>query len=390
MAPMRLPASILVIDDEPTNFDVIETLLTLEPYELHYASSGQRVLERLSSFQPDLILLDVMMPDLDGIEVCRRIKASPGWQRIPIVMVTALTDKADLARAIAAGADDYITKPLSSLELRARVHSMLRIKQQQDQLQGLLTSQGHTIELLQNSLDALRGNVTRALPHELNTPLNGMLGLIELLIDSYEGMDTEEVRELLFSFKISAQRLERVTQQFLTYVQLELIASNPIRSAELKAGKYVTPTAELIRQTALKKAAGAGRERDLILNLEEATVILGESDLRMILEEVLDNAFKFSASALPVHVSAIQKLNQLCVVVTNLGRGITAEQIAHIGSFMQFDRPRYEQQGVGLGLAIVQKTLNLYGGTLNIQAPQLPDQAETILTMGLPLATPIR
>lgn len=388
---MHLPASILVIDDEPNNFDVIENLLSQEPYELHYASSGQRVLDRLGNLQPDLILLDVMMPDLDGIEVCRRIKATPGWQRIPIVMVTALTDKSDLARAIAAGADDYITKPLSSLELRARVHSMLRIKQQQDQLQSLLTSQGNTINLLQNSLDALRGNVTRALPHELNTPLNGMLGLIELLIDSYEGMDTEEVRELLLSFKISAQRLERVTQQFLTYVQLELIASNPNRAEELKTGKYATFATEIIRQTAITKAKAMGRSADLILNLEPAlepaTVTLSESDLRLILEEVLDNAFKFSWANLPIHVTGTQKPNQFCVKVTNLGRGITAEQIAHIGSFMQFDRPRYEQQGVGLGLAIVQKTLHLYGGTLQIQAPNLPDQAETILSMSLPLST---
>jgi diguanylate cyclase len=131
---MTVYTSVLVIDDQPDNFDVIETLLHGEGYHLHYAPSGQRALDRLEYFQPDVILLDVMMPDLDGIEVCRRLKAIPKWQSVPIIMVTALTAKEDLALCLATGADDFISKPVNRLELRARVRSMFRIRQQQQAL----------------------------------------------------------------------------------------------------------------------------------------------------------------------------------------------------------------------------------------------------------------
>ena len=101
---------ILVIDDEPDNFDVIETLLNAQDYGLHYASGGMEAIANLDHYQPDLILLDVMMPGLDGMEVCRRIKAMPAWKAVPIMMVTALGAKSDLAACLAAGANDFISK----------------------------------------------------------------------------------------------------------------------------------------------------------------------------------------------------------------------------------------------------------------------------------------
>jgi diguanylate cyclase (GGDEF)-like protein len=138
--------SILIVDDEPRNFDVIEALLNEYDYELNYASSGQEALESLEILEIDLILLDVMMPDMDGIEVCERIKAITKYRPIPIIMVTALTAKEDLAQCLNAGANDFISKPVNALELRARVQSMLRMKQQYDDLQIYL-------DVLQISLD---------------------------------------------------------------------------------------------------------------------------------------------------------------------------------------------------------------------------------------------
>ena len=130
---MNVP-SVLVIDDEPDNFDVIETFLNDRDYQLHYAASGQEAIDCLNLFEPDVILLDVMMPGMDGIEVCQRIKAMPKWEALPIVMVTALTTKTELARCLTAGADDFISKPVNRLELTARVRSMLRIHRQYQQL----------------------------------------------------------------------------------------------------------------------------------------------------------------------------------------------------------------------------------------------------------------
>ncbi len=134
-------SSILIVDDEPGNFLVIEALLGNQDYQLHYAASGYEALDSLSSIQPDVILLDVMMPVLNGLEVCEKITAMPLWRAIPIIMVTALTNKEVLSRCLKAGASDYITQPVGGVELRAKVHSMLRIKHQHDDLQAALKRQ---------------------------------------------------------------------------------------------------------------------------------------------------------------------------------------------------------------------------------------------------------
>ncbi|MEM9004800.1 MAG: response regulator, partial [Cyanobacteria bacterium P01_F01_bin.86] len=120
--------SILIVDDEVSNFDVIETILIHTNYQLNYVDSGLEAVKSLELFQPDLILLDVMMPGMDGITTCQNIKAITRWQSVPIIMITALTTKEDLARCLEAGADDFISKPLHPVELRSRVDYMFRIK----------------------------------------------------------------------------------------------------------------------------------------------------------------------------------------------------------------------------------------------------------------------
>jgi DNA-binding response OmpR family regulator len=129
--PQKKPR-ILVIDDEESIFEVIEGLLYKEGYDLTYISSGTAALTQIDAVQPDVILLDLMMPQMDGIETCQNIKSNQRWRPIPIIMVTALSSKQDLARSLDAGADDFVAKPINSLELRARVRSMLRIKFQYD------------------------------------------------------------------------------------------------------------------------------------------------------------------------------------------------------------------------------------------------------------------
>lgn len=148
------PPSILIVDDEPNNFDVVEALLGDQDYELNYAANGEDAIASLEVYHPDLILLDVMMPGLDGVQVCQRIKAMEQWQAVPIIMVTAVSTKEDLSYCLQTGADDFISKPLNALELRARVGSMLRIKRQYDALQAALKRQealeAEKVELLRN------------------------------------------------------------------------------------------------------------------------------------------------------------------------------------------------------------------------------------------------
>lgn len=364
---MTLP-SILVIDDEPDNFDVIEALLSKQNYELHYSANGQEAIASLDFFQPDVILLDVMMPDMDGIEVCQRIKAIAKWQPVPIIMVTALTSKDDLALCLESGADDFITKPVNSLELRARLNSMLRIKHQYDRLNTLFNLQKDTTNLLQNNLDQLCGNIVSILPHEINTPLNGVFGIIDLLVDGYQDMDTEEIHEMLEMAQQSTHKLEKLTKRFLLYAQLEVSATNPTTSDPRNTNHPKISTQPLIEKAIKNIAQTYNRVNDLILDLENIQVSMREPDLLWIINELLDNAFKFSNSGTPVKVSSKSHDGMLELSIFDQGRGMTAAQIAQIGAFAQFERKHYEQQGMGLGLKIVQKIVCIYGGKFSISS----------------------
>lgn len=185
------PISILVIDDDPTNLDVVETILIAQEgnwnrdraYQVHYASSGPMALEQLATCCPDLILLDVMMPGMDGIEVCQRLKAMPQWQTVPIIMATALAEKQDMARCLAAGADDFISKPLNGIELAARMQSMLRIREQQ---QRLATFNAQLEELVEQRTAELR----RLVMEDALTGLPSRLGLLEVLTAKLAAGDT--------------------------------------------------------------------------------------------------------------------------------------------------------------------------------------------------------
>jgi two-component system, sensor histidine kinase and response regulator len=222
---MTTPASILVIDDEPNNFDVIQAALSTEGYVFHYASSSVRALQRLgevskeravgagspeppwqlNNFQPDVILLDLMMPDLDGIEVCRRIRALPMWRSVPIIVVTAVTDKAKIESSLSAGADDFMTKPIDRLELMAKVKLMVRIKQQNDQLQIARKE----FELAAKAKEDLTIEIS-----VINTHLHSISGAIQLLANTAVKPDREHH---LKTARLNCEILSTVVNNLLTF-----------------------------------------------------------------------------------------------------------------------------------------------------------------------------
>jgi two-component system, OmpR family, alkaline phosphatase synthesis response regulator PhoP len=128
---------ILIADDNAQNRELLEALLAKIDCETEFSVDGQDTLDKVAKFQPDLILLDVMMPKLNGFEVCRKLKSSPTTSRIMILMVTALSELGDIERAVEAGTDDFLSKPVNSLELQKRVQNMLKLKETEDELERL-------------------------------------------------------------------------------------------------------------------------------------------------------------------------------------------------------------------------------------------------------------
>ncbi len=157
---------VLIVDDKQSAHDTLESLLLREDYRLSYAFSGPEALEAFSELTPDVMLLDVMMPGMDGFETCRRIKADPATRHVPVILVTALDTAEDLAQGFEAGADDFLHKPVNGIELRARVRSMLRIKKQYDELQSTIR---------------LREELSGMLVHDIRKPLSRILALSEVM-----------------------------------------------------------------------------------------------------------------------------------------------------------------------------------------------------------------
>lgn len=356
------PSSILIVDDEPDNFDVIEMLLSVQGYHLYYASNGQEALSVLDTVNPDLILLDVMMPGLNGIDVCKKIKADLQWKIVPVIMVTALSSKEDLALCLEAGADDFISKPVNRLELCARVKSMLRIKQQHDTIQHFSDLQRNTINVLGRNLQELTGNLVLSLSQELNTPVNGISSIIELLKVNIKNMDTVEVQLLLDLADQSAHRLEDVTNQFLLYLELELASLQP-QSTPIEETYLLVAT---IQARLKSQAAKVNRKDDLVFDLQEVGVRLSKRYFLAILQALVDNALKFSQTGSKITIQSQVINGMLEISVHDQGRGMTKQQIAKVGAFMQFERQNQEQSGTGLGLAIIKKIVEGAKGKLTI------------------------
>jgi two-component system, sensor histidine kinase and response regulator len=379
---MKTP-SILVIDDEPNNFDVIETLLASQPYILHYASGGSEAIASLDTFDPDLILLDVMMPDMNGFEVCHEIKKMIKWRGLPIMMVTALNTKEDLARCLEAGADDFIGKPVNGIELRARVKSLLRIKQQYDQIQAFSKLQRNTINFLADNLNDLKGNIAYSLSHELNTPLNGILGGIKILIDEFDELDSKDIHEILNISYRSACRLEQLTKKFLNYLSLELELHSGIEKTDDSKEINQISSSTFIEDMAKNIALKYQREADLIYQVEATKLSVSSQHLKWIVDELIDNGFKFSKPNTPVTIKGECKEGIFHFWVIDQGRGMTIEQISKVEAFMQFERSKYEQKGTGIGLKLVQKAVELYKGHFQITSTY---QKETTVYLTLPIA----
>lgn len=343
---MYTSPSILVIDDEPDNFDVIDALLEREGYQLHYIANAQHAFEFVASCQPDVILLDVMMPNMNGIEFCQRFKANPEWQSIPVLMVTALTAKEDLAQCFAAGANDFISKPINGLELRARVRSMLSIKQQYD--------------LLQQTLQ-LRTDLSNMIVHDLRNPLSVVLF----------------AAENLQRFPFSPERQQQKTNQIIIAgQQLQAMIDSLLLMAKLESGKMTLYKTEIdlyaLCESAIADMEAIANQKEVklraILPKFGDQVSVDIPVFRRVLDNLLSNAIKFApeqsevvlqAESLPSGRSQIQ--------VIDSGPGVKKELRQSIFEKYEIGTLKQGIAQIGLGLAFCKIAVEAHGGTIEVE-----------------------
>jgi two-component system, sensor histidine kinase and response regulator len=372
--------SILVVDDEPDNFDVIEALLTDRDYALHYASHGQEAIASLDKFDPDVILLDVMMPDMDGFEVCQRIKAMPQWQAVPIIMVTALASKEDLSRCLSAGADDFVSKPVNSVELRARVQSMLRIKKQHDRIQSLSKLQRNNIHSLENNLNELRLDLAAGFPNELNLAVKNISDNISLTQQNIARMSLLEMHNALESIDRSALKLDKLHQSFLFYLQLTLATREP------KNRRICAPKIS-IQRIASFQARQFKPVPKLVFDLEDPEVAVTAQHLDYIATVLLDHALNVFKSEVEIHVHGRVIDNTFHFWVDNRGVKSTDRSNAKLAELIQFNAGVNVPQELEMSLKIVKKIIEIYDGLFLIANTDL-DNATIYIT--LPLAISAR
>ncbi|MBH8577243.1 response regulator [Nostocaceae cyanobacterium CENA369] len=360
--------TILIVEDEHQVRENIQEILELSDFATLIAPNGKIGLEIAKEKLPDLIICDIMMPELDGYSVLSALRQHEATANIPLIFVTAKADRSNFRQGMEFGADDYLTKPFTPEELLNAISTRLE-------------KQAVVKRKSQAQLDELRMNIAHSLPHELNTPLNGILGMSQLLLDNCGKIHESEEIEIAELIHTSANRLYRLTQRFLLYSNLELIAREPekVRQLQEKSVKCIAQT--IINAVSLQKAKEVDREKDLKLELQASIVQIPEEKLSSIIEELIDNAFKFSLPSSEVRVICSVNNNKFRLYIIDNGKGMTVQEIEKIGAFFQFNRKSYEQQGSGLGLSIVQHIVKLYNGKFTINS--IPGR-QTIVKIVLP------
>jgi len=350
----RTMKKVLAIDDSPEILQIIHQTLDHFGFATLIAEEGLTGIKMTQEHLPDLILCDINMPSLDGYDTLRALREHEATAAIPFIFLSGATDKIAIRKGMELGADDYLTKPFSPKELLAAVNARLE-------------KQADWQRLSDRKLNELRGNLTLALPHELRTPLNGIMGLAHLMMEDYQHMPPEEVLESAQFIHASALRLHHLVENFLAYSQIELMA-NESKMIEIPDSHKPVATMELVQRLARSIAARHKREGDLLLKSDKIGLRVPSENFAKIVEEILDNAFKFSEPGKPVLVATEAHADQFHFVVADQGRGMTADQIRRIGPHIQFERKTFEQQGAGLGLFIAKRITELLGGQFLIES----------------------
>lgn len=350
-----LPPLILAVDDQLENLWILEADLQEAGYRVELAESGRIALEKIAAGPPDLLLLDISMPGMDGLTICRMLRQERGTRELPVIMVTGRDSAEDIVAGLDAGANDYITKPIEVEILMARIRTQLRLKELQDELH-------RTIGELER-LQQLRADFVAMITHDMKTPLTSIMGGSSMLLGEALGAcPSPEFRTELARIFENGHKLTRLINDFLTFSRIEagkleiLLEPVDLNLAILQA------IAALKHQADIRRIAVEYESR------EGWPPVQGDGEqIDRALCNVLSNAIKFSPEGERVRVRLRKEKERFAVEIEDRGPGIASDMLPRL--FDRYFRARAPRtvEGTGLGLSIVKSVVEAHGGSVAVR-----------------------
>ncbi|MDB4930589.1 MAG: hypothetical protein JWM10_3073 [Myxococcaceae bacterium] len=352
MTRTQQPANILVVDDTPENLRLLTDILGQSGYEARPVTSGRQALQAAALHPPDLVLLDITMPEMDGYEVCACLKSNERLRDVPVIFLTALSDLADKLRAFEAGGVDYITKPFQLEEVQARVRTHLALRRANVDL-------SESYRRLQ-VLERLRDDLVHMVVHDMRSPLSVLLGHLYLL-EAEEGLSPDGKDDLLAAVQ-GARSLSRMTNDLLDVSRMES-GTMPLQPATHELGQLAHGARDALENL----------ERGRAIAVEAPEPVLATCDARLIarvLENLLGNAIKHTPAGSEITIAVTSGTRGGAkVTVSDCGPGVPAE--ARLRIFEKFETVDAARSGgyhsTGLGLAFCKLAVEAHGGTIGVE-----------------------
>ncbi len=362
---------VLAVDDILQNLQVLGAILMDEGYEVSIAQSGIEALEALEHDTPDLILLDVMMPNMTGFEVCEKIKQNPTLAAIPIIFLTAKSEIEDIVRGFKLGGVDYITKPFNKDELLVRINTHLNLKFARD----LIIKQNTRLEQLNLEKNEFLGIAA----HDLKNPLTAIKGLSEVLADPNSGLDKDEILDF--------SKMILHSSEFMFQIIIDLLDINAIEEGKINFNIEEIDAFELLKLVSNKFRMRAEDKRiklNLIPNNDTLHAFADPGRCQQILDNLVSNAIKFSPFDRNIWIAASKTVDEkyIKIEVKDEGPGISEDDMKKLfGKFTRLSaRPTNNENSTGLGLSIVKRLVEEMRGRIYCES-KLGEGAKFVLEL---------
>ena len=346
---------VLIVDDQDANRLLLRDLLESQGHEVAEAVDGVEALQRVADAAPDVVLLDVGMPGIDGFEVCRRLKADPATATIPVLLVTALSQRDQRLLGIGAGANDYITKPIDKSDLSLRVRNAIRMRQ----LYVEIEEQYRRLE----KLELLRDSLVHMIVHDLRSPLAGIRAYLDLMKMDGEGKLEPEMAESIDEARKVAVDMTEMVSDLLDVSRLEA-GQMPLELSQLDLGALATEVAAMVGRASHRVSVRVEA------SAEQARIMGDASVIRRVITNLVGNAVKFSPTASQIVLLVQGNGTEAKVSVKDRGPGIAPE--FHEKIFEKFGQVEAARQGTkhssGLGLTFCKFAVEAHGGRIGLES----------------------